>query len=67
MKRRTHDKLIRKEITQDMWYHNCPDSGPTHTARGEPCPWCDAKDPMQKLIDQQRDRRHNQWKQVGWI
>jgi len=30
------------EEIEGMWFHDCPDSGPTHTANGEPCSWCDA-------------------------
>jgi len=61
VKRRTHDKLLRKEISIDTWFHNCPESGPIETERGKPCNWCDAKDPLQKIIDQQRHGGHTQW------
>lgn len=24
----------------EMWTHNCKETGPTGTAKGEPCNWC---------------------------
>ena len=31
-----------------MWFHVCKDAGPTHTAKGEPCNWCNFKEPIQR-------------------
>ena len=44
-----NSKMIHTKDTQEFWNHNCKDSGPTLTKRGEPCNWCDEEEESQDV------------------
>lgn len=40
-----------------MWMHVCKEAGPTGTAIGEPCNWCDVT--QEDIEEEHLDERHD--------
>ena len=41
---------VEVTIPKDMWTHNCRVNGLVSVAKGEPCSWCNAQEPMYRRV-----------------
>jgi hypothetical protein len=48
---------LKTSKEEKLWIHNCKASGPTGTAIGEPCNWCDVT--MEDVEEETLFERHD--------
>ena len=49
--------ILRTYNEPKMWMHICKEAGPTGTAIGEPCNWCDVT--QEDIEEEHLDERHD--------